>query len=265
MSAIEKRRRCGPTHPRESSRRSLGSLFGPIRRSDDGRVSLETHRPQRIGTRGPSTESARGRSMRAVAHTRSKKGRKALATKKEAILDAALDLFVVRGISAATTREIAKQAGTAEGNLYRHFESKDALARHLFGECAGRFRKLLIEAASSAEDPVGKIRALVRAIFAFAVKDPRAFAFIVLTHHTEFATGPIRNPQPLPKDVFCEAIRSGIESKAFRPIDPNLATSWIVGMTQRAIAFAETGRIALPSEEIVRETTEAALKLLASE
>lgn len=183
-------------------------------------------------------------------------------TKREAILDAALDLFVEKGVSAATTREIAEKAETAEGNLYRHFESKDSLARHLFGECAGRFRRRLVDAASSAASPPEKISALIHGIFAFAAEEERAFAFIVLTHHTQFATGPIRNPQPLPRDVFVEVVRSGIDRGEFRPVDPNLATSWIVGMAQRAITFRRAGRFDLPDDEVVRETVDAALRIL---
>jgi len=184
------------------------------------------------------------------------------ATKREAILEAALDLFVEKGVSAATTREIAEKAGTAEGNLYRHFESKDSLARHLFGECAGRFRKRLVDAAAGASSPAEKIGALVRAMFAFASDEEAAFSFIILSHHTEFASGPIRNPQPLPRDVFGEVIRSGIDRGVFRPVDPNLGTAWIVGMTQRAITFARSGRIECPKEETVERTVEAAIRLL---
>lgn len=184
------------------------------------------------------------------------------ATKKDAILEAALDLFVEKGVCAATTREIARKAGTAEGNLYRHFPSKDHLARHLFGECAGRFRKRLIDEVGRVEGPREKLTALVRAIFGFAKDETSAFSFILLSHHREFDTGPIRNPQPLPKDVFVDVIRSGIDAGVFRDIDPTLATSWVVGMAQRTVTFSQLGRITLPFDEIAEETARAALRML---
>jgi len=183
-------------------------------------------------------------------------------TKKNDILEAALDLFVEKGISAATTREIAKRAETAEGNLYRHFPSKDALARHLFGECAGRFRKALCRAAATEEDPARKIRTLVVAIFRFAEEEPNAFSYLILSHHREFATGPIRNPRPLPKDIFVEAIGKGIEKGVFRDVDPGLATSWVVGMVQRTITFQVAGRIGPGTKRVVEETARAALRAL---
>ncbi|MFH1277873.1 MAG: TetR/AcrR family transcriptional regulator [Candidatus Eisenbacteria bacterium] len=183
-------------------------------------------------------------------------------TKRDAILEAALGLFVEKGISAATTREIAQKAGTAEGNLYRHFPSKDHLARHLFGECAGRFRKRLLEEVEKETGPRERLAALVRGIFSFARDEAGAFNFILLTHHREFDTGPIRNPQPLPKDLFVDVIRSGIDAGVFREMDPALATSWVVGMAQRSITFTQLGRITVPFEEAADETARAAVRAL---
>jgi AcrR family transcriptional regulator len=46
---------------------------------------------------------------------------------RERILDAAATVLRDQGLAAATTREIARQAGCAEGSLYTHFEDKDDL------------------------------------------------------------------------------------------------------------------------------------------
>jgi AcrR family transcriptional regulator len=50
-----------------------------------------------------------------------------MAGTREQILDAAARLIVERGIPAATTKEIARAAGVAEGTLYRHFADKEEL------------------------------------------------------------------------------------------------------------------------------------------
>jgi AcrR family transcriptional regulator len=50
----------------------------------------------------------------------------------QALMDAALRVFVQRGFARATTREIAATAGVAEGTIYRHFADKHALFREVF-------------------------------------------------------------------------------------------------------------------------------------
>ena len=55
----------------------------------------------------------------------------------QALMDAALQVFVRRGFARATTREIAATAGVAEGTIYRHFADKHALFREVFFSVMG--------------------------------------------------------------------------------------------------------------------------------
>src|SRR5467141_3247381 len=54
--------------------------------------------------------------------------------KRNAILDAATRLFAERGLTAAPTSEISKQAGVAEGSLFTYFKTKDDLINALYRE-----------------------------------------------------------------------------------------------------------------------------------
>lgn len=49
------------------------------------------------------------------------------ADRREQLLDAALDVFARKGFEGASTREIARSAGVAEGLLYHYFETKAQL------------------------------------------------------------------------------------------------------------------------------------------
>jgi AcrR family transcriptional regulator len=53
-------------------------------------------------------------------------------TKRNAILDAATRVFAERGLAAAPTSEISKQAGVAEGTLFTYFKTKADLINALF-------------------------------------------------------------------------------------------------------------------------------------
>jgi AcrR family transcriptional regulator len=54
--------------------------------------------------------------------------------KRNAILDAATRAFAERGLTAAPTSEISRQAGVAEGTLFTYFKTKDDLINALYRE-----------------------------------------------------------------------------------------------------------------------------------
>ena len=54
--------------------------------------------------------------------------------KRNAILDAATRVFAERGLTAAPTSEISKQARIAEGTLFTYFKTKDDLINALYRE-----------------------------------------------------------------------------------------------------------------------------------
>lgn len=50
-----------------------------------------------------------------------------IAARRDQILDAAIQVFAEKGFHRATIRDIAKQAGIADGTIYNYFENKTAL------------------------------------------------------------------------------------------------------------------------------------------
>lgn len=54
---------------------------------------------------------------------------------KQRILRAALRLFSEKGLCETSIRDIGRAAGLSNPALYKHYESKDALARNLFIHC----------------------------------------------------------------------------------------------------------------------------------
>lgn len=51
--------------------------------------------------------------------------------KKEAIIQAANDVFMTTGFEKSTVQEIAQKAGVGKGTIYEYFESKEALFVHM--------------------------------------------------------------------------------------------------------------------------------------
>src|SRR5216117_965847 len=64
--------------------------------------------------------------------------------KREAILAAALDLFVDRGFYGTAVPEIADKAGVGAGTIYRYFVSKEALVNAIYREEKTRFGRVAL-------------------------------------------------------------------------------------------------------------------------
>lgn len=183
-------------------------------------------------------------------------------TKREAIQEAALTLFAEKGIDAATTREIAQRADTAEGNIYRHFKSKDDLVRQLFERSAVEFHDTLVRVVGQRTEPQERLRALVQGVFIFADENPQTFAYLLTAPHSDFVQSRDEDWRPLPMRLFVETLEKGISAGLFREINPVLATGWIVALTQRAIILTRTRLLSMTREEVTETTVEAVLRLL---
>ena len=179
---------------------------------------------------------------------------------KSKIFNAALTLFVKKGINATTTREIAKKAGIAEGTIYRHFKSKEELSLELFRDRMRTFREKLINNAEHYSDPKKKLKALIDSFFSFANEDLKACYYIVIGHYTELNI--LIKEKSEYKYIFANVIQGGINKRIFRKIDNNLGAALIIGMINRTILSYNNGLIELDYNKITSETYKAALKIL---
>lgn len=183
-------------------------------------------------------------------------------TKRDAICEAALQLFAAQGIDATTTRQIAERAETAEGNLYRHFKNKEALARQLFDDSAGMLHQTLSKSIEGLGAPRDRLAALVRGVFRFAAEQPVAFSYLFMVSTTGIVHR-TADRRPLPMVLFAETLMQGVQAGTFRSVHPALATGWIVAMTQRAVVLHRDGHVEIEYDDVVHQTVEAALHLLA--
>src|SRR5689334_15289154 len=110
----------GPAHPKPTPARAIpAAASGP-----SATTVPEASEP-------PSRPSQTAIGSRKVAGDRG--------DKREAILAAALELFVERGFYGTAVPEIAERAGVGAGTIYRYFESKETLVNELYREQKMRF------------------------------------------------------------------------------------------------------------------------------
>ena len=98
---------------------------------------------------------------------------------RQRILEAATDLFGLRGVEATSLDVIAAEVGVAKQTLLYWFPSKDDLVRAVLGNAIDEL-SLGIEAAirASTDDPLDRIEAVVKAVFRPAVRRPALLGLV---------------------------------------------------------------------------------------
>jgi AcrR family transcriptional regulator len=158
---------------------------------------------------------------------------------------AALSLFASRGVDGASMRDIAGAVGVTEGALYRHFASKDELARALFLSRYGALARGIEAIRTARVDFAGRLDALVK-LFADAFdKDPAGFAYVLVSQHEHLrdldAASPDNAVEALGR-VFADALAAGEIPQG----DIALATALALGLMVQPAIFRIYGRLAAP-------------------
>jgi TetR/AcrR family transcriptional regulator len=100
---------------------------------------------------------------------------------RRAILDAAEDLFVVRGPDATSLAEIASAAGVNKSLIHHHFGSKEALWSEVQGRHFHQYYEAQHEMLASAPSAEGLLRDSMIAFFRFLQTEPKAVRFLSWT------------------------------------------------------------------------------------
>jgi TetR/AcrR family transcriptional regulator len=98
---------------------------------------------------------------------------------RQRILDAATDLFGLRGVEAVSLDVIAGEVGVAKQTLLYWFPSKDDLVQAVLGAAVLEL-SVGVEAAirASTDDPLDRIDAVLRAVFRSAVRRPALLGLV---------------------------------------------------------------------------------------
>ena len=136
--------------------------------------------------------------------------------KRNAILDAATRLFAERGLTAAPTSEISKQAGVAEGTLFTYFKTKDDLINALYREI-----KLELADAMMSDFPRKKnVRTRLRHVWdryvKWGVANPEQRKVLAQLQVSEVLTKESRDAGSAPFVEFQTMIRNAIDGRVFR-------------------------------------------------
>ncbi len=183
-------------------------------------------------------------------------------TTKARIERAALQLFARHGMDGVSIKQIAAACTISDGAMYRHFKSKDDLARRMFEAIHARLLELVagnIRADASLEETV---HAVVTAYCELADNDPAQFTYH-LTHRNYFlaATG---DGGANPSDVMTARISAAMARGEIPAGDPELAAAMALGLVMQPAEYRIFGRIEQPMTELIPVFTTAIMAVLRS-
>src|SRR5262245_52608156 len=99
------------------------------------------------------------------------------ADKEEAILCAALELFVERGFHATNVPSIAERARVAPGTIYYYFAGKEVLVNTLYRRWKGAIGRRVVDGFPMDRPPREQFRTIWDRMADFALAHPRELEF----------------------------------------------------------------------------------------
>jgi AcrR family transcriptional regulator len=179
---------------------------------------------------------------------------------KSKISQAALALFVEKGVAETTVRDIAGAAGLAEGTLYRHFTGKDDLAWELYATNFAAFAGELDRRQREEDKLAGKVGVMVQHFCTFFDQDPVLFSYLLLAQHDFLKRVPPEMPNPvaLVHQVIWRAMAAG----ELPPGDAAATAAMVLGIVLQSAVFKIYGRITGSLTSLSETLTCACLRVL---
>ncbi|KAA5804736.1 TetR/AcrR family transcriptional regulator [Alkalicaulis satelles] len=174
---------------------------------------------------------------------------------------AALTLFARKGIDGVTTREIAALASVAEGSIYRHYPSKEALARALFEAIHSRLFALIEDALTGAGDDFETAVTRVVEVYCHAADADRVLFEYHITQMFRFAREDAAG-RPDPTGLIARRIARAMAEGDCPRGDAELKTAAALGVVLQPAAHRMAGRLSIALSDHSQALALAALSAL---
>ncbi|GHJ48938.1 TetR family transcriptional regulator [Catellatospora sp. TT07R-123] len=168
------------------------------------------------------------------------------ASTKERVAAVAREILTTEGADAVSMRRVAQAVGLTPMALYRHFDNREALLRHVADECFAEIARRWSTGIRQGT-PVERLSGGVDDYLDFALREPKLYAFLFGERRDDARMFPedFRARRSPTLNLLVEQLTAGIEGGVFRDDDV-----WEVAITVAALlhGFVELyhgGRIGL--------------------
>lgn len=185
------------------------------------------------------------------------------ASKRDAILDAALALFEERTYAGCAMPLVAERAAVGAGTIYRYFASKEALANALYRRWKAEMAAYLFDTAVPEAEPRVAFAHLWRQLLAFAADHPQALAFLETHKHAPYLDDDSRAASADVDDAAAAFVVSLQSTGAVRAAPPAELIALVFGAFVGLTKAIDAGSVTL-DDALITRTEHAVWHLLAA-
>lgn len=176
--------------------------------------------------------------------------------KREAILQASLEIFAENGFHGSPTSQISKLANVGTGTIYRYFENKEALIEALHEEIDQRLRPFTNEGIDQDAPIRETLLEMLRRVFTFLLENPDEFRFLEMYYHSPYGVAKKRSQEKTCDKPMMALFRKGIERQVIKNLPEDLLFALCFGPMLMLVRDQLTGYFEV-TEEMVQATLDA--------
>jgi AcrR family transcriptional regulator len=158
---------------------------------------------------------------------------------RDRIEQAAIGLFVARGVAETSVRDIARAVDISEGAIYRHFTSKEDLVWKAFERHYLEFAERLHARAEGEVTARGKMAAMIEEFCQAHDDNPALFRFLLFVQHGQLAK--LTPEARTPVQVMQSVIERAMAASELPAQSAALATALVFGVVLQPVTFAAHG------------------------
>ncbi|MBC7871484.1 MAG: TetR/AcrR family transcriptional regulator [Chitinophagaceae bacterium] len=213
---------------------------------------------KRDTSKNPSTRSER---LREASQQRREQGKQEV---RQAILEAASELFLKHGYQHFSLRQVAEQIGYSPGTIYLYFKDKDEVLFTIMDEGFALFGGMLTAAAEGDADPRQQLSRIGRAYIDFGLHNP-AYYQLMFMQRTDYllrSSSETLQPHFAIFGLWQQAVEEAMKAGVLRMGDPAVTSDTLWALLHGVVSIA----LLMPNldEKRIHEMTENALEMIAS-
>ena len=171
-------------------------------------------------------------------------------SKRERILEAALDMFVENGFESSPTSKIAKQAGVATGTLFHYFKTKEILINELYLDVKIGMIDNMKRDLSKAKTIRQKLECVWENIVHWSLENPAGNKFFAMYGTSSYISTSTREEGYKHFNCVMDILKLGIEEEILKNISMELITEITFGVINGTITYFQTRKDDFENKEI---------------